>query len=117
MEGRAVLSRASDAARQGPVAHLGGARRGRAVGRRVVGYSSLARRARDFIAAGVDPRSHTGLGLTLRLAGFALAVWVFSDLLDAVLDNATIARLDRIVESWFHIHSTPAGLEAFDVVT
>ena len=87
------------------------------MGGRVVGHSSLTRRARDFIAARFDPRSHTGLGLTLRLAGFALAVWAFSGLLDAVLDNATIARLDRIVESWFHVHSTAAGLEAFDVVT
>ena len=75
------------------------------------------RRIRDFVAARFDPRSHTGLGLTLRLAAFALAIWGFSGLLDAVLDNATIARLDRIVESWFHVHSTPAGLAIFDVVT
>jgi membrane-associated phospholipid phosphatase len=26
-------------------------------------------------------------------------------------------RLDRTVESWFHVHSTPAGLAIFDVVT
>lgn len=83
----------------------------------VVRDPAIARRVRDFIAARFDPRSHTGLGLTLRLAGFALAVWVFSGLLDAVLDNETIARLDQIVESWFHVHSTPAGLAAFDVVT
>lgn len=83
----------------------------------MVGYTSLARRARDFIAARFDPTSHTGLGLTLRLVIFALAVWVFSGLLDAVLDNETIARLDRVVESWFHVHSTAAGLAAFDVVT
>lgn len=83
----------------------------------VVRDSALARRVRDFIVARFDPGSHTGLGLTLRLAGFALAVWVFSGLLDAVLDNETIARLDQIVESWFHVHSTPAGLAAFDIVT
>ena len=83
----------------------------------VDGYTSLVRRVRDFIAARFDPGSHTGLGLTLRLVGFALAIWVFSGLLDAVLDNATIARLDRIIESWFHVHSTPASLAAFDVVT
>ena len=83
----------------------------------VVRDAAVARRVRDFIAARFDPRSRTGLGLTLRLAGFALAVWVFSGLLDAVLDNETIARLDQVVESWFHVHSTPAGLAAFDVVT
>lgn len=87
------------------------------MGPRVVRDAALARRVRDFIAARFDPRSHTGLGLTLRLVAFALAVWVFSGLLDAVLDNETIARVDRIVESWFHVHSTPTGLAIFDVVT
>lgn len=75
------------------------------------------RRVRDFVAARFDPRSHTGLGLTLRLAAFALAIWAFSGLLDAVLDNETLARIDRAVESWFHVHSTPAGLAIFEVVT
>ena len=78
---------------------------------------SVLRRVRDFVAARFDPRSHTGLGLTLRLAGFALAIWVFRGLLDAVLDNETVVRLDRIVESWFHVHSTAAGLAVFHVVT
>ena len=87
------------------------------MGDRVVRSATVTRRVRDFIAARFDPRSHTGLGLTLRLAAFALAIWVFSGLLDAVLDNETIARIDRIVESWFHVHSTPAGLAIFDVVT
>ena len=86
----------------------------------MVGDAPIAaslRRVRDFVAARFDPRSHTGLGLTLRLGGFALAVWVFSGLLDAVLDNATIARLDRAIEAWFHVHSTPVGRSIFYVVT
>lgn len=78
---------------------------------------SVLRRVRDFIAARLDPKSHLGLGLTLRLAGFALAIWAFSGLLDAVLDNETLVRIDRVVESWFHVHSTPAGLSFFDIVT
>jgi undecaprenyl-diphosphatase len=75
------------------------------------------RRVRDFVAARLDPKSHLGLGLTLRLAGFALAIWAFSGLLDAVLDNETLVRIDRVVEAWFHVHSTPAGLSIFNVVT
>jgi membrane-associated phospholipid phosphatase len=91
------------------------------VGPGVVGNTAIAgsdfRRVRDFIAARLDPKSHLGLGLTLRLAGFALAIWLFSGLLDAVLDNETLVRTDRVVESWFHVHSTPAGLSIFEVVT
>jgi|1185.fasta_scaffold19263_2 membrane-associated phospholipid phosphatase len=79
--------------------------------------AAVARRVRDFVAARFDTKSHTGLGLTLRLVGFALAVWVFSGLVDAVLDNETIVRMDRVVEAWFHVHSTPTGLTVFDVVT
>lgn len=78
--------------------------------------SALAR-VRDFVAARLDPKSHLGLGLTLRLAGFALAIWAFSGLLDAVLDNETLVRIDRVVEAWFHVHSTPAGLSIFNVLT
>ena len=87
------------------------------MGAGVVRDATVTQRVRDFIAARFDPRSHKGLGLTLRLAGFAIAVWVFSGLLDAVLDNETLVRVDRIVEGWFHVHSTPAGLAIFDVVT
>ena len=87
------------------------------MGDRVVRDAAVVRRVRDFIAARFDPRSHTGLGLTLRLVAFALAVWVFNGLLDAVLDNETLARLDQVVESWFHLHSTPAGVAIFEVVT
>ena len=79
--------------------------------------AAVARRVRDFVVARFDSKSHTGLGLTLRLVGFALAIWVFSGLVDAVLDNETIVRMDRVVEAWFHVHSTPSGLAVFDVVT
>ena len=74
-------------------------------------------RVRDFIVARLDPKSHLGLGLTLRLVGFALAIWAFSGLVDAVLDNETLVRMDRVVEAWFHNHSTPVGLSIFNVVT
>lgn len=90
------------------------------MGARMVGDAPVGgtpRRIRDFVAARFDPRSHTGLGLTLRLAAFALAIWAFSGLLDAVLDNETLVRIDRVVEAWFHVHSTPAGLAIFDAVT
>ena len=75
------------------------------------------RRAWQFVAARFDTRSHLGLGLTIRLALFALAIWAFSGLLDAVLDNRTLVRIDHAVEAWFHTHATPAGLKTFDIIT
>ena len=33
-----------------------------------------------------------------------------SELLDAVLDNATLVHLDIITESWVHAHVTPTGI-------
>jgi membrane-associated phospholipid phosphatase len=79
--------------------------------------TSLVARARRFLAARFDPHSHLGLGLTLRLVAFGLAVWAFSGVLDAVLDNETLVRIDRVVETWLHAHATPAGLAVFDVLT
>jgi undecaprenyl-diphosphatase len=74
-------------------------------------------RIRAFVAARFDPQSHLGLGLTWRLAACALAVWAFSGLVDAVLDRETLVRLDLAVETWFHVHSTPAGLAIFAGIT
>lgn len=78
---------------------------------------SAARRVRGFLAARFDPKSQLGLGLTASFVIFVLAVWAFSGLLDAVLDNDTLVRVDAVVESWFHLHATPAGLAIFNVVT
>jgi len=78
---------------------------------------SSVQRARAFIAARFDRKSQLGLGLTVSLAIFALAVWALSGLLDAVLDNETLVRVDGIVESWFHVHATPTGLAIFNAIT
>lgn len=80
-------------------------------------WRDVAGRAKTFVADRLDPNSHLGLGLTLRLALFLLALWALSGLLDAVLDNATLVHVDRIVEDWFHVHATATGLRIFDVVT
>lgn len=78
---------------------------------------SRFQRIRAFVARRFDPRSHLGFGLTLRLVGCLLAVWAFSSLVDAILDRDTLVRLDLAVETWFHVHSTPAGLSIFAVIT
>lgn len=79
--------------------------------------SAKWRRVWQFVRERFDPRSHLGLGLTIRLVLFVLAIWAFSGVLDAVLDNQTLVRIDRAVETWFHAHTTPTGLEIFNVIT
>lgn len=79
--------------------------------------TSRWRRAWTFVRARFDPRSPRGLGLTVRLILFGLGIWVFSGVLDAVLDNRTLVAIDRVVESWFHAHATAEGLRIFNIVT
>lgn len=77
----------------------------------------LAGRTRQFLAARLDRKSELGLGLTISVLVFAFAVWALSGLLDAVLDNDTLVRVDRAVEDWFHLHDTPLGSSVFSAVT
>ena len=81
------------------------------------GQVSSTQRVRSFLASRFDPKSQLGLGLTMSLAILALAVWALSGLLDAVLDNETLVRVDGVVESWFHVHATPTGLTIFNAIT
>ena len=81
------------------------------------GAPRWVQRVKEFVLARFDPRSHLGLGLTTSLVVSAIAVWAFSGLLDAVLDNTWLVRLDSRVAEWFHTHATPAGLRVFDVIT
>lgn len=70
-----------------------------------------------FVSARFDPESHLGLGLTIRLVLCALGIWAFSGLLDAVLDNETLVRIDRAIAAWFTAHDTPTGRTIFNVIT
>jgi membrane-associated phospholipid phosphatase len=74
-------------------------------------------RVKRFLAARLDPESHLGRGLTVSVLILALAVWVLSGLLDAVLDNETLVRMDLKVEQWFHVYATPTGLTIFNGIT
>ena len=74
-------------------------------------------RFRHFLAARLDPKSELGLRLTINVAIFALAIWAFAGLLDAVLDNEWLVRADLAINGWFHLHATAAGLWTFSVIT
>jgi undecaprenyl-diphosphatase len=73
--------------------------------------------ARRFLTARFDRKSQVGIGLTISAVVFALAVWALSGLLDAVLDNEWLVRVDRLIESSFHQHASAPGLALFDRVT
>ena len=73
--------------------------------------------ARRFLAARFDRKSQVGIGLTISVFVFAVAVWALSGLLDAVLDNDWLVRVDQIVERWLHAHATATGLAVFGGVT
>lgn len=74
-------------------------------------------RLRAFAAARIDSKSYLGLHLTLGLAVGVLAIWAFSALLDAVLDNATLVRLDVATVNWIHVRATAGGLAFFSTIS
>ena len=75
------------------------------------------KRLREFIADRLNPKAYLGLHLTVALIIGSLGVWAFSELLDAVLDNATLVRLDIAADAWIHSHVTPQGLNVFNWIS
>ena len=74
-------------------------------------------RLRRFVAARVDPKAYLGLHVTVSFLVCALAVWVFGALVDSVLENDTIVRLDIAAAAWIHERVTPSGTRFFELVT
>jgi undecaprenyl-diphosphatase len=82
-----------------------------------VGAVPFMTRLRAFVAARLDTKTHLGMHLTFALLIGCFAIWAFSAILDAVLDNATVVRLDIASDAWIHAHVTPGGLRFFGIVT
>src|SRR5690348_2761087 len=74
-------------------------------------------RVARFVAARLDPKAYLGLHVTIGLAVAALALWVFGAVLEEVLDNATVVRLDVATMAWMANHTTPLGLRVFSFIT
>jgi undecaprenyl-diphosphatase len=70
-----------------------------------------------FLAARLDPKSYLGLHFTIGLAATALALWLFSGLLEEVLDNATMVHLDLRAAAWIHGAQSPMGVRVFELFT
>lgn len=61
--------------------------------------------------------SYVGLHLTVSLLLAAAAIWASSALLDAVLDNATLAHLDVLIDGWVHARTAPTGVVVSRIIS
>jgi undecaprenyl-diphosphatase len=75
--------------------------------------SRLAR----FVAARLDPKAYLGLHVTVSLTIAALALWLFGAVLEEVLDNTAVVRLDVATLDWMAAHTSPLGLRVFTFIT
>jgi undecaprenyl-diphosphatase len=83
----------------------------------VTSSAASVSRLRRFLEARLDPSTFLGLHLTLSLVVVAAGVWLFSSLLDAVLDNAFLVRFDQLADRAIHSGTTAAGLVFFSNVS
>jgi membrane-associated phospholipid phosphatase len=74
-------------------------------------------RLRRFLDDRLDPKAALGLQLTIVLVVAGLGLWAFGALLDAVLDNKLLVRLDIAADAWIHAHVTAGGLEIFNWIS
>lgn len=65
----------------------------------------------------VNPKTYLGLHLTVGLAFAAASIWLFASLLDGVLDNAMLVRVDIAVDAAIHDHMTVGDLRIVNIVT
>lgn len=75
--------------------------------------SRLAR----FVAARLDPKAYLGLHVTIGFVVAALSIWLFGAVLEEVLDNAAVVRLDVATVNWVAHRVTPTGIRIFALVT
>src|SRR4029079_1781755 len=69
-------------------------------------------RFEQFLRNRLNRETYVGLHLTVSLVVAGLAIWLSAALLEAVLDNATVVRLDIAAANWIHSRAQPTGLTA-----
>jgi membrane-associated phospholipid phosphatase len=74
-------------------------------------------RLRSFLKARLEPKAYLGLHLTVGLVVATAGIWIFSELLDAVLDNAMMVKVDITTDAFIHAHMTPGLLRIVSVTT
>jgi len=74
-------------------------------------------RTKQFLAKRLSTDTYVGLHLTVSFVVAASAIWIAGALLDAVLDNATIVRLDIALARAIHEHVTPTGTTVSEYIS
>jgi membrane-associated phospholipid phosphatase len=67
-------------------------------------------RLRAFLKARLEPKAYLGLHLTVGLVVCAAGIWIFGALLDALLDNAMMVKVDITTDAFIQAHMTPSLL-------
>jgi membrane-associated phospholipid phosphatase len=74
-------------------------------------------RLEQFLRNRLNRETYVGLHLTVTLIVGGLAIWLSGALLDAVLDNATVVRLDIALANWIHSRANPTGLRVSQIIS
>jgi len=70
-----------------------------------------------FLRNRLDREKYIGLHLTVSLIVAGLAIWLSGALLDAVLDNATVVRLDIAAANWIHSRAQSTGIAVSQLIS
>ena len=75
------------------------------------------KRFEQFLRNRLNRETYVGLHLTVSLIVAGLAIWLSGAMLDAVLDNATVVRLDIAAANWIHSRAQPTGLAVSQIIS
>jgi membrane-associated phospholipid phosphatase len=71
----------------------------------------------SFLKARLEPRAYLGLHLTVGLVLCTAGIWIFGFLLDALLDNSAMVKLDIATDAFIHARMTPGLLRVVAATT
>ena len=74
-------------------------------------------RFEQFLRNRLNRETYVGLHLTVSLVVAGLAIWLSATLLEAVLDNATVVRLDIVAANWIHSKAQPTGTTVSQIIS
>jgi membrane-associated phospholipid phosphatase len=70
-----------------------------------------------FLRNRLNRETYIGLHLTVSLVVAGLTIWLSATLLDSVLDNATVVRLDIVAANWIHSRAQPTGTTVSQLIS
>ncbi|HEV8216756.1 MAG TPA: phosphatase PAP2 family protein [Gemmatimonadaceae bacterium] len=70
-----------------------------------------------FLRNRLNRETYIGLHLTVSLVVAGLAIWLSGAMLEAVLDNDTVVRLDIVAAHWIHSRARPTGITVSEIIS